>query len=89
MDADQVRAQLQELREDLERRSVRNPKSSRSSAGREANAAGLEDIDRAMRMLDSGTYGLCEACGEPIAPERLDVNPAARFCRADQQSQER
>lgn len=80
---------LEELREDLERRSVRNPRSSRSSAGRETNAAALQDVDRAIQMLETGTYGLCEACGRPIAPERLDRNPAARFCLEDQQSRER
>ncbi|MGH2785575.1 MAG: TraR/DksA C4-type zinc finger protein [Actinomycetota bacterium] len=86
---EQVRKQLEELKEDLERRSVRNPRSSRSSTGRATNVAALEDVDRALQMLDAGTYGLCEACGQPIAPERLDANPAARFCRKDQQSRER
>lgn len=89
MDTEQIRARLQELREDLEKRSIRNPRSSRSSAGRESNVAALEDIDRAMRMLDGGTYGLCEACGLPIPAERLEANPAARFCVKDQAGQER
>ena len=40
-------------------------------------------------MLQKGTYGLCEKCGQPIPPERLEANPAARFCLKDQQSQER
>ncbi|MGH2795206.1 MAG: TraR/DksA C4-type zinc finger protein [Actinomycetota bacterium] len=89
MDTEQVRGRLEELRDDLERRSVRDHRSSRSSAGRETNAAALEDVDRAMQMLGSGTYGLCEACGQPIDPDRLDAYPAARFCRKDQQSRER
>ncbi|MDD9371239.1 MAG: TraR/DksA C4-type zinc finger protein [Acidimicrobiales bacterium] len=42
--------------------------------------AELADVDRALGRLDQGTYGRCEACGEPIADERLDVLPAARFC---------
>ena len=25
-------------------------------------------------------YGICEACGRPIPPERLAVRPAARLC---------
>lgn len=84
-----IRERLEELRTDLQRRAVRNPRSARSSAGRETNHAALEDVDRALQMLQKGTYGICEACGRPIAPERLEANPAARFCREDQQSQER
>jgi DnaK suppressor protein len=40
-------------------------------------------------MLENGTYGICEACEQPIAPERLEANPAARFCLEDQQNVER
>ncbi len=40
----------------------------------------LAEVDRALQKLDDGTYGLCETCGEPIAPARLEAMPAARFC---------
>ncbi len=40
----------------------------------------LEDVGRALKKLDDGTYGRCETCGEPIAPARLEAMPAARFC---------
>jgi DnaK suppressor protein len=40
----------------------------------------LEDIDAALARLDEGTYGICERCGRPIAPERLEVRPTARTC---------
>jgi len=42
--------------------------------------AELADIERALRRLDEGTYGRCEACGRPIGDERLEAQPAARFC---------
>jgi RNA polymerase-binding transcription factor DksA len=42
--------------------------------------AELADVDRALGRLDQGTYGRCDACGEPIADERLATVPAARFC---------
>jgi RNA polymerase-binding transcription factor DksA len=42
--------------------------------------AELADVDRALRRLDDGTYGTCEACGQPISDERLEAMPAARFC---------
>jgi RNA polymerase-binding transcription factor DksA len=40
----------------------------------------LADLDRALGQLDEGGYGVCETCGEAIAPERLAARPAARTC---------
>jgi DnaK suppressor protein len=40
----------------------------------------LTDLDEALRRLDTGTYGICEQCGEPIPAERLAVLPSARTC---------
>lgn len=51
--------------------------------------AELADVERALRRLDEGTYGVCEACGKPIAEERLEAVPAARLCLADQAERER
>jgi len=45
--------------------------------------AELADVERALRRLDDGTYGVCEACGEPISPARLESSPAARLCAHD------
>jgi DnaK suppressor protein len=46
--------------------------------------ADLADVEHALRRIDAGTYGTCEACGRPIGDDRLEVLPAARFCLADQ-----
>ena len=46
--------------------------------------AELDELDRALRKLDDGTYGTCEACGENIPAERLEAVPGARFCVKDQ-----
>jgi RNA polymerase-binding transcription factor DksA len=40
----------------------------------------LADVEHALRRLDDGTYGTCEACHAVIADERLAAVPAARFC---------
>jgi DnaK suppressor protein len=40
----------------------------------------LMDLDRALARLDSGTYGTCEHCSSPIAPERLAARPATETC---------
>jgi RNA polymerase-binding transcription factor DksA len=42
--------------------------------------AEISDVHRALVHLDQGTYGYCEACGDPIPTERLDAMPATRFC---------
>lgn len=41
---------------------------------------GRAEVAFALARLDAGTYGTCEACGVPIAPERLEVVPATRYC---------
>jgi DnaK suppressor protein len=49
----------------------------------------LADVEHALRRLDEGTYGICEACGKPIGDARLDAMPAARLCLDDQAQAER
>jgi len=49
----------------------------------------LAEIDAAFQRLERGTYGTCQACGRPIAPERLEALPATRFCVEDQAKAER
>lgn len=40
-----------------------------------------QNIERAVRKITDGTYGVCEISNEPIEPERLAVNPTARTCK--------
>ncbi len=40
----------------------------------------LESIEYALRQAQEGTYGICERCGEPIDPARLEVVPEATLC---------
>ena len=51
--------------------------------------AELADVEHALRRLDDGTYGTCEACGKVIDDARLEALPAARFCLDDQSKAER
>ena len=39
------------------------------------------NVKRALKKIEAGTYGTCEVSGEPIEPDRLDANPAARTCK--------
>ena len=36
------------------------------------------NITRALKKIEGGMFGTCEISGEPIEPERLEANPAAR-----------
>ena len=46
--------------------------------------AELQKIDAALSRIKAGTYGSCIACGTDIAPQRLQVQPAAARCLACQ-----
>jgi DnaK suppressor protein len=37
---------------------------------------------RALEKLEEGTYGICDRCGEPIAPARLRFAPESVLCIA-------
>ena len=52
----------------------------RDLALRDRSRAELRRVENALRKLDAGTYGACENCGNPIAPERLQAIPWAPFC---------
>jgi len=40
----------------------------------------VEEIDRALRRMDTGNYGICERCGKKIAVARLEALPFAALC---------
>ena len=40
----------------------------------------LNNVKLALLKIESPAYGICETCGEPIEPERLEANPAAETC---------
>ena len=40
----------------------------------------LAEVERALHKFDSGTYGFCDSCGQPIDPPRLEALPQASLC---------
>jgi DnaK suppressor protein len=40
----------------------------------------LAEVEHALHRFDQGTYGLCEICGRPIEPARLEALPQANLC---------
>jgi DnaK suppressor protein len=44
----------------------------------------LEQVNAALKRIEDGTYGTCEACGKPIGEDRLRALPWASRCIDDQ-----
>ena len=40
----------------------------------------LQYLNRALEMLDEGTFGICSSCGERISKERLEEVPHTLSC---------
>ncbi len=40
----------------------------------------LADVEHALNKFEEGSYGLCDACGQPIDPARLEALPQASLC---------
>ena len=57
-----------------------------AEAGR--HAAELQEIDRALSRIESGTYGTCVDCGLKIAIKRLRITPSASRCASCQKASE-
>jgi DnaK suppressor protein len=40
----------------------------------------LTEINRALDKFKAGTYGICDSCGKPIEPARMEALPEANLC---------
>ncbi|MBU4214282.1 MAG: TraR/DksA C4-type zinc finger protein [Actinobacteria bacterium] len=49
----------------------------------------LQQTQHALDRIRSGTYGLCESCGEPVGKARLQAFPRANLCVECKQREER
>lgn len=47
-----------------------------------AESVELSEVDAALARLRAGTYGVCEATGAPISPERLRAIPWTRLSQS-------
>jgi DnaK suppressor protein len=54
--------------------------SQRGQQLREREQLHLGQILGALKRIEAGSYGLCQTCGKPIAPERLEALPWATDC---------
>ncbi len=49
----------------------------------------LNEIEAALSRIDKGIYGKCEACGNEIVEERLELIPYTRYCVACEKEKEK
>ncbi len=90
-----VRRKLEEEREQLLARSIPVPEIARGDEADMAAMAQakeqarwlandqkkrLAQIDLVLARIDAGKYGICDHCGQPISPERLEAIPHATMC---------
>jgi DnaK suppressor protein len=61
-------------------RSHRTEERSRLIAVVDALRSNLTAVQRALAKIGAGSYGTCERCRRPIAPERLEALPWAELC---------
>src|SRR3712207_6304845 len=47
----------------------------------------LQKIDRALKRMDEGTFGICDRCGKPIEKARIKALPYVDLCIKDAQAQ--
>jgi RNA polymerase-binding protein DksA len=40
----------------------------------------MAKVEHAQEKIEKGTYGLCDNCGKPIDPQRLEALPQATVC---------
>lgn len=49
----------------------------------------LQSVDRALKKIEDGTYGLSDASGEPIPRDRLEAVPEAVYTLREEELRER
>jgi len=56
---------------------------------RDREAMLLAKVDKTLKKIDEGLYGICESCGAEIHPQRLKARPVATLCIRCKQEQEK
>lgn len=49
----------------------------------------LKKIDKVIKKMEDGTYGICESCGEEIGLKRLEARPVTDLCIRCKEEQEK
>lgn len=49
----------------------------------------FDETKAALQRIGDGSYGKCQACGQPIEPARLKAYPATAYCLKDEAKRDR
>jgi DnaK suppressor protein len=49
----------------------------------------LDKIEKALKKIEDGSFGVCEECGEEISVKRLEARPETTLCIRCKEDQER
>ena len=50
---------------------------------------GIDKIDKALKKIEEGEFGMCDVCEEPISVKRLEARPETNLCIRCKEDQER
>lgn len=48
----------------------------------------LRKVEKALKKIDEGEYGVCESCGDDIGVKRLEARPVTDLCITCKEEQE-
>jgi len=48
----------------------------------------LSKVQKALGKIDAGSFGICEACEEPVALKRMEARPVTTLCIRCKEEQE-
>jgi DnaK suppressor protein len=48
----------------------------------------LSKVQKALAKIEAGTFGICEACDEPVAIKRMEARPVTTLCIRCKEEQE-
>jgi len=68
------------LQTELERRRTSLQAAASANAADRSLQQLLSSVDEALARLNTGAFGICEVCHEPVEADRLICNPLMRFC---------
>jgi phosphoserine phosphatase RsbU/P len=80
--------ELDYLRSELEQRRDRLQSALQSSSGNASLSSLLTEVDAALARMEEGTFGICEACHDPIEKDRLLADPLVRICLTELSNEE-
>jgi DnaK suppressor protein len=80
----ELRGQAREYEDDAQKLTALELKDNLNAA----DDARLSNIERALRKIEEGTYGLSDGSGKPIPLERLEASPESIYTLEEQEARD-